>query len=226
MKYPKITFTITTSRRWDLFYRTMESFIASCRDMDLITRWIISDDSSDSKDLEAAQAKYPMFEVFRSEKPGQPANVNTCFSKVGSEWFFHCEDDWLFTKKDYFIRKMFDIAFDDERIRNITLRGWEGTYVRHGKVEYILHNCIRPCGLEMQAYCDGSWWGYSLNPGLQHLPTVKKLGTYPDDYSEDNQEWDRPQAQLYLKMGLRRANLVGKYMEHLGEERGVREVFK
>jgi hypothetical protein len=242
MDYPEITFTMTTCRRLELFKRTMESFRKTCRDQDLIKHWIISDDGSSESDIEEMRRLCPEFTILQSPGRGQAKNLNNLFAAVKTEWFFGCEDDWLFLKEDNYIRKMLDVAFDDERIKNVTLRHWEGGYEVKSKKDLEFHYNLHWFSQfdhgnmpieSVQILCEKTncnWFGYTLNPGLQHLPTVKRLGAYetwtkPLGYGrmglEDDRCFDRPQAIKYLTMGLRTACLMGKYIEHIGDGRSA-----
>lgn len=225
MNYPQIEFTITCSKRLDLFIITINSFLENCLDTDLISRWILSDDHSDSKDLETIKQLYPFFEIYNSPGKGQAYNLNNLFSKVTTEWFFHCEDDWLFFKKDHFIRKAFDVASSDPRIKNVVLREWNGPYVKIGDLEYRMHAYHPNGSIHIMPWNDWRWFGYSLNPGLQHLPTVKLIGEYPTNAIglPHPRYFDRPPAIAYRMAGYLRANLMEGYIEHIGKGRSVYE---
>jgi hypothetical protein len=223
--YPKIEFTMTCGRRKDLFMETFESFLRCCLDQDLITRWIISDDGSTPEDLLDIKLEYPFLEIYSNKFNSQAANLNFLFNQVRTEWFFHCEDDWLFLKEDHFIRKMFDVASTDSRIRNVVLRGWNGPFIKVGNVEYRMHVYHPNGALALVEFNDWRWFGYSLNPGLQHLPTVKEIGKYPVDTTglPHPRYFDRPPAIAYSLLGYKRANLLEPYISHIGQGRSVYE---
>jgi hypothetical protein len=240
--YPKITFTITTSRRLDLFKCTTDSFFYTCMDKDLITDWIISDDGSSTEDIAEMQRMCPEFTILRSPGKGQAENLNNLFAAVKTPIFFHCEDDWLFIKKDNYIRKMLDVMADDETIKNVTLRYWQGGEVESQKtlgLRYNVHKFgqfyhgdLSPEAIQEKTdKTDCNWYGYTLNPGLQHLPTIKRLGPYvpwskPVGYYHDpglgeedySRFFDRAQAIKYLTMGFKRANLLNQYIQHIGAD--------
>ena len=229
---------MTTCRRLNLFKQTMESFRRVCRDQDLIKHWIIADDGSDEADIEEMRKLCPEFAILRSPQRGQADNLNTLFGAVETEWFFHCEDDWLFFREGNFIRKMFDVAFDDPKIKNVTLRHWTGNEVESKKTSGLRYNVHKFSQFdfggrtledmeEWSAKTNCNWFGYTLNPGLQHLPTVKRLGPYErwtkslgyGHMGKENERcFDRPQAIKYLTMGYKTANLAEEYIRHIGED--------
>lgn len=220
-KYPEITFTMTTFDRHHLFTKTIDSFLSTCLDLDLINRWVISDDGSPQSDIDKMKKSYPFFEIHKNPGKGQASNINNLFSLVETEWFFHCEDDWLFIKKDNYIRKLFDIAFDNPTIKNITLRYWVGGEVESETVsgfKYNIHDYLPSKKFEESLDTDWWWCGYTLNPGLQHLPTIKKIGKYDESMPLNSRKWDRKPAIKYYELGYKRGNMLDKYIEHIGDK--------
>lgn len=218
MEYPIITWTCTTFKRFDLFTKTIDSFLDTCKDLDLIYRWIVSDDGSNEQDLIDMNNMYPFLEIYNGPQRGQAANVNYLFDKVKTEWFFHCEDDWLFLKKDNYIRKLFDIAFDDDKIKNVVLRPWKLYEVESTKIpglKYNLHEYDPDnSSIEKHLESDCNWFGYSLNPGIQHKPTIDLIGKHPE--KSIGRLWDRTFASKYLIAGFKRANPIEDYIKHIG----------
>lgn len=238
MSYPKIDLTITTFKRRDLFERTMDSFLDTCLDLNLINRWLVGDDGSSSQDLFLMKSKYPFLIICNNPKQGQASNVNNLFSKVGTEWFFHMEDDWLFVKRDNYIQKLFDIVFEDELIRNATLRLWKGENSQKTKtgVDYFVHDFLPLSRYQIKNMteeerrkvnqADAMWCGYTLNPSLQHKATVDRLGKYDENFDIKKRSWDRQNAIKYYEIGFKRANLLDKYIEHIGEENSAYNIRK
>lgn len=229
MTYPKINLTITTFDRRFLFQKTMDSFLDTCQDLDLINRWLIGDDGSSRQDIVWMQKKYPFLTIYKNPNIGQASNLNHLFSKVETEWFFHMEDDWLFLKKDNYIRKLFDIVLEDLSIKNATLRFWKGEDIRTTitGIKYFVHsykpiskfrNGLLPKEQQKQRQeSNCNWYGYTLNPSLQHKPTIDLLGLYNESFNFRQRIWDKPIAKKYLKMGLKTANILDNYIEHIGE---------
>lgn len=224
--FPQVTFVITAGRRFNLFKRTMDSFLHNCLDMDLISRWICILDRASVSEQVSVACEYPFLEIVHSPAPGQAAALNHLYfsQDIATEWVVHWEDDWLTIKHGHFIRLMLQIAATDQRIRNVVLRGWQGVEVtvpsrdpkRIAPLRYRVH-LYWPRSGTMRSH-DSEWYGYSLNPGLQHVPTVHQLGKYDEDLSK-GRYFDRPQATKYsLDLKLLRANPLAPYVEHIGEK--------
>jgi hypothetical protein len=215
MIYPKVTVTMTTSRRLNLFIKTINSFIHYCHDLDLIDDWICCDDRSSQADFDYMVRNYSFIKFIRSEIPGQAASLNLLFDQVKTEYCWHQEDDWEYLQGGEFIHKCFDVMNQDSQIKNVVLREWKGVYNKKGNVEYILHT-YRPEADKNLAYLyDWSYPGFSLNPGLLHLPTIVSLGKNEE---RTDRLFDRPMALKYEQAGFKRANLMGTYITHIGED--------
>src|SRR5690606_38992200 len=61
-KKNNIIFTMTTCKRYDLFEKTINSFLTCCIDYLSIDHWLIIDDNSTTIDKEKMQERYPFFE--------------------------------------------------------------------------------------------------------------------------------------------------------------------
>ncbi len=217
-----MTFTMTCGRRLDLFIRTMDSFLANCLDLDLIKNWVVCDDRSSAEDLLAMRRRYSFLEFVKARNPGQPASLNRLFSLAETEWFVHWEDDWLTVRRGHFLREALDVARADPRNRNVVLRGWQGVWIQDGDLLYNGH-VYHPKGSAIHyRQTDWFWYGYSLNPGLQHKPTVELLGTY--DETAESRDFDKPAARKYRDLGLRRVNPTARYVAHIGEDAPAWEI--
>ncbi|MCC7104785.1 MAG: glycosyltransferase, partial [Chloroflexi bacterium] len=94
----RVTLTITSCKRLDLFEQTVNSFLSCCADLELIDRWVCVDDNSSAEDRARMLARYPFFEfIFRtpSEK-GHARSMNAILDLVDSPFWLQMEDDWHF----------------------------------------------------------------------------------------------------------------------------------
>jgi GR25 family glycosyltransferase involved in LPS biosynthesis len=105
-----VTFTITTCKRFDLFQKTMNSFLNCCLDYKKIDKWICIDDNSSEEDREQMKLLYPFFTfVFKNQdNSGHSASMNIIQDLVTTPYLFHMEDDWMFVAKKNYITDCLD----------------------------------------------------------------------------------------------------------------------
>lgn len=226
-KYSPLTFTMTSGRRLDLLIRTMESFLKNCQDQDLIVRWICGDDRSSGKDLIEMKDRYPFLEIYPSPEKGQMNNLIHIFSMVKTEWVIHIEDDWDFYRPGHFLRQMLDVTKDDDRIKNVVLRGWNGPKIIHNDLRYHLHINYgsedinaKSSFAEITKTNDCLWSSYSCNPGLQHIPTILPIILkISSDPTIGDKFFEYDVGIEYKKQGFFRANLELEYIKHTGGDR-------
>lgn len=114
-KLPTVTFTITTCKRFDLFEKTINSFINCCQDIHLIDEWFCVDDNSSEEDREKMKSLYPFFTFYfknLSEK-GHPQSMNIIRNHVITPFIFHVEDDWQFIEKRDYISECMEVLGQD-----------------------------------------------------------------------------------------------------------------
>ena len=116
----KITLTITTCKRLDLFTRTINSFINCCKDILLIDDFICIDDNSSDEDRKQMKSLYPFFTyIFKDETlKSHIHSMNMIIEIVKSEYILHLEDDWLFCQRFDYITKSLEIL-NQKNIINI-----------------------------------------------------------------------------------------------------------
>jgi len=222
MKYPKVTLTMTTGCRYHLFTDTINSFFGCCKDIDLIERIVIGDDGSIDKEITdmvnyIKQHTNVSVTVLQNQEHGQANNLNNLWGNVNTDFVFHTEDDWHYTRPGHFIRECFDVANCDSRCKNVILRGWKSCYVKDGAVEYYAHVYQPQDEYEHTARSDCDWYGLSFNPGILHLPTIRKYMPFSLYRGDDsNRAWDKVVAKSYMEDGCVRANLYHQYIKHIG----------
>jgi GR25 family glycosyltransferase involved in LPS biosynthesis len=115
-KFPLITFTITTCKRYDLFEKTINSFLNCCTDVHLIDKWFLVDDNSSEEDREKMKKNYPFFDFYFKEfsEKGHPRSMNIIREKVKTPFIFHMEDDWQYVfRQDYITRCLEVLSYDE-----------------------------------------------------------------------------------------------------------------
>lgn len=112
-----ITVTMTTCKRFDLFTRTVNSFLECCNDKELITEWIVIDDNSDEKDRSKMKELYPFINfIFKTtEEKGHVKSMNIFYDIVKTPYIFNIEDDWEFFYKDSYLTRCLEILSLNEK---------------------------------------------------------------------------------------------------------------
>lgn len=207
----KITFALTSCGRPDLLEKTMDSFFMY--NTYPIEKYIISEDSCIVGINDNLINKYKdknIEWIFNQERTGQIKTIDNMYSKIDTEYIFHCEEDWLFTKHS-FIERSLDILEKDKNILLVWLRDHNDTNghpVEYFNDEYDL----------MKLGYHGYWNGFTFNPGLRRLVDYKKIGCY------GNYGHEVDASIKYGELGYRCAILKDKYVEHTGWGKHVTDV--
>ncbi len=205
-----LTFTITTCRRLDLLRRTMDSVLRYCLDHSRIQRWILVDDNSVASDRACMEHEYPFFEFIwkTPAQAGHARSLNLLFDVVDSDFVFHIEDDWLFSR-DFSLASFLplmqsgefqQILFTSRPGCTTAAATIEGAAV--GRYRYNPSHPVKP--LENQRYDtvyppplravdqDGWWWpGFSLNPSLFDVGYFKRhVGRFDERIAPSLFEYD------------------------------------
>jgi GR25 family glycosyltransferase involved in LPS biosynthesis len=234
---PLITFTITTCKRYDLFERTMTSFLYYCEDISLITHWLCVDDNSSEEDRIKMKKNFPFFEfVWKTPlDKGHSKSMNIILSNVQTPYIFHMEDDWQFFTHDTYIQKCLEIVNSSPEIGqclvnknyaetsdDIRIIGGIFNTTSTG-LRYYVHEHEPNSDIFSEKYGTGAncsyWAHYSLRPGLNKVSTLRKVGVY--DSTANHFEMDF--AYRYMNMGFKTAFLDTINCIHIGRltsERG------
>lgn len=92
---PLVTFSTTTCKRPELFYRTMNGFLRNCKDHNLIHKWLCVDDGSSEEDCELMRGWFPFMEFIckAPEHKGHARSMQLISKKVTTPYLVHVEDD-------------------------------------------------------------------------------------------------------------------------------------
>jgi len=187
----KILCTITTCKRFDLFEKTMNSFLQCCTDLHRITTFYCVDDNSSQEDRERMKSRYPFFEFyFKSEKEkGHRSSMNQIWKKLNEYrpiWWLHMEDDWLFIKLDQYVTSSIHQInqYRQDGVRQVlfnknyaeTFDQWNlvgGKLIEHNTYRLHIHNEPNIHGSN-SAY----WPHYSFRPSLIDANAIIELGNF------------------------------------------------
>lgn len=188
-----ITFVLTSCGRFDLLELTLASFFET--NTYPIHRYIIVEDSGDANVL-ALRERFPdiPLEIHINQPPlGQMRSIDKAYAMVDTEYVFHCEDDWLFTKPGVVEQSLALL----EAFPNVSMvlprSPKEVGFMASLPVETVSGVRYRPIDPRVHHH----WGGLSLNPGLRRMshyrlaPSFAKLGS------------ESAASAAYKRMGLR-----------------------
>ena len=161
-----VTVVITACGRTDLLEQTLYTFFKF--NTYPITKVIIVEDSGKQQDFRQVQNLVPteLDFIINKENIGQVKSIDAAYSKVETDYIFHCEEDWEFFKPG-FIEKSFEILKTNPKLITVWLRGYNDTknHAIMTDEKYQLANN------DYYYLMDGArkkhWCGFTWNPGLR-----------------------------------------------------------
>lgn len=222
MKNNSVSFVLTSCNRFDLLEETLKSFFKF--NTYPIAQYIIIEDSHNLDKLKNVLAKFPKidFVVLNNEPQlGQMKSIDKAYSKVTSEYIFHCEDDWEFYREG-FIEDSFKVLDSDDKVVTVWLREQDDT--NEHPVEPELFECKDPTGRSYQIMKrnhqrranSALWHGFTLNPGLRRTKDYQLIAPIGEMGGELSM------SEIYHQHGFKGAILPTGYVRHIGYHRGIR----
>ena len=216
-----LTFTITTCKRFDLFEKTMNSFL-NCVDIENIDNWFLVDDNSSEEDRQKMMKFYPFFTFyFKSiEEKGHANSMNIIRNKVLNEfktpYTLHIEDDWKFFDKRPYIQDAYIVLDHDKSIgqclfnknyteieSDISVKGGDLRTANSGLRYYVHEYANTPQKIDEWVKKHGNspssyyWPHFSFRPSLIRSEVFKKVGEYNKNASHFEMEY----AHRYVQNG-------------------------
>ena len=187
IKEDDVTVVITSCNRSDLLKFTLDSFIKY--NTYPIKKFIIIDDSGKKNINDFCLNDYPneTFKlIYNDENVGQVESIDKAYCFVDTKWIFHCEEDWLFTKKG-FIEESFRI-FDKEgpKLFTVWLRPHNDTSAhpiinQNDKNYYYMDRTFSYYYKKVKH----TWCGFTFNPGLRRTKDALLLHPYLKNVDKD-----------------------------------------
>jgi len=230
---PLITFTITTCKRFDLFEKTINSFINCCKDIHKIDKWLCVDDNSSESDRDKMKTLYPFFTFYfkTPDEKGHPQSMNIIKRSVVTPYMFHMEDDWKFFHKRNYMSDCMDVLQSDlikqclinknygETQDDINIAGGHFNKTAKGLRYYIHEYCpnnelkkkfVEKYGTNTKncAY----WPHFSFRPSLIKREVFEKLG----DFNEKISHFEMDYSNRYIQKTFFSAFLEDIYCIHIG----------
>jgi len=190
VKKSKVTFVMTACGRPDLMERTLDSFFKY--NSYKIDRYIVTEDSMDldvfneCKRLNSQKYNNKIEFIFNEKKLGQAASIDKAYSKVETEYVFHCEEDWEFYCSG-FVEKSLKVLQNDKKVLQAWIRPKsdkilnridDNVYTISGvpvrdvlPVSFKVSNAKGP-GKHLTI---NNYMGFSWNPGLKRMSDYKLL---------------------------------------------------
>jgi GR25 family glycosyltransferase involved in LPS biosynthesis len=229
---PMVTFTITTCKRFDLFEKTMNSFLNCCTDLDRIDKWLCVDDNSNEEDRGKMREKYPFFEFYFKTfaEKGHPQSMNIIRNKVTTPYIFHMEDDWKFFAKKNYISKCMDVLSQSDKFgqclinknyaetEKVNVVGGFLNRTNCGTRYYLHQHCEsqQEYNAFMKMHGDGPncayWKHFSFRPSLLKRHILEELGSYNEKISHFEKEY----SERYYNAGYLSTFLDDIYCLHIG----------
>lgn len=197
IKNAKVTFTITTCKRNDLFTQTMNSFLNCCIDLHLIDQWVCIDDNTSPEDREVMKRLYPFFKwVWKPVyQKGHSKSMNILRDLMingnseikPSEYIFHCEDDWKFYVKKPYIELLLDIIETDSNIGQALVNKNYAEIPTHYDCNHgflkVSKSGWRYMEHEFNPGQSGHryWPHFSFRPGLNKMSVWREIGKFAED---------------------------------------------
>lgn len=208
----QVTVCLTACGRPDLLEKTLDSFFKF--NTYPITELMVYEDSGTDCNKHLHD-RYPITWMGREDRVGQIIAIETMYSKVGTEYIFHCEEDWEFYREG-FIEASMPILEANPKFIQVWLRELEDTN-QHPVIKTDLGYGIMKTG-------HGMWQGFTFNPGLRRLKDWQDINGYAR-YTVFNRKrpWfsEATIGQLYAANGFRAVILNQGYVRHIGNDRHV-----
>jgi GR25 family glycosyltransferase involved in LPS biosynthesis len=230
---PIVTLSITTCKRFDLFEKTMNSFLNTCKDIHKIDKWLCVDDNSSQEDIEKMKQLYPFFNFYFKtiEEKGHPQSMNIIKKLVTTPYLFHMEDDWLFFKSENYITNCLEVLGQGDDIKQCLINNNYAEKSEDFDIKGGLYN-VTQTGLRyyLHEFCDNQnqkdifiknyghskncnyWPHFSFRPSLLKTSIFDTIGEFNIDISHFEMDY----SYKYANNGYKSAFLENIYCTHIG----------
>lgn len=210
---PTVSAVVTSCRRFDLLEKTLKSFLEQ-NDYPLDELIVIED--SDDRGIYSIE---PLLQgtrhriIFNGKNIGQIASIDKAYADIASDYIFHMEDDWLFTRKG-FLAKAIEVLEREPQAVMVTVRDDADMprYVRSLRTCEGAHARYKLAFPELHFL----WHTFTFNPGLRRTADYRAIrGGYAA-------LGDEASISRHYKAGNRdMAWLIGGGVRHTGDERST-----
>ena len=179
----KMSLVLTSCGRLEILNKTLESFFIN--NTYTLEKLYLVEDSLDEKVYKSIELKWgnKLNLIFNRQKKGQIKSIVDTYKLVKTPLIFHCEDDWVYTRKN-FIEDSLKILGTDNKIIQVWLESKESAsrldIFRYGDLQNVEDIGYR------RVECKEGWeWGYfSFRPGVKRMSDYELIGGY-DKYKNE-----------------------------------------
>ncbi len=208
MKEP-YTVALTSCGRFDLLEKTLDSLIPRLAPRP--QKILVIEDSGNNEvqgvlDRFRGKSGLHIEAIVNREKIGQIRSIDRLYSRIKTEWVFHCEDDWEFIESG-FLQKSYLLMRKYDSCSTVQLFGRQSW---HASSTYP--NVIS----DVPFYIYGnhsSYAGFTFQPGLRRMRDYRIVGPY-EHLSRKMDE--KRVSYAYKNLGYRVFMLAQPYILHLG----------
>ncbi len=200
----KIMFSITTGNKFDLFEKTMNSFLNCCTDFEKIDYWLCVDDNSSQEDRNKMKKTYPFFNfIWKTEQEMGYCNSMNIIQKHATtnnvEYLLHLDGEWHFVQKRNYITDTIKILGENMKLGQVLFNNHYGDIEPYHKrckggilqktkdgMRYYVHEYYKTDTKEYKDYVvrnkgfniNGDWPNFSLNPSVLRTSVLKDVGIF------------------------------------------------
>jgi hypothetical protein len=179
-----------------------------------VCEMIIVNDSGDEEIHNKLRSFYPDYTlILHPKNVGLIKSIDIGYSHIKTDYFFHCEDDWMVTRPG-FLEQSLAIMEDRKDIEEV----WLCEFPNHPCESEIYE--IEGIKYRLASHLNnhaGDWHGFTTAIGLKRISDYKKVAPY-SDIPYEGTIWHREGAigHEYHKLGYRTAVLTERYAENIG----------
>ena len=211
-----MSFVLTSCGRTKLLNKTLKSFF-KYNDYNIKDFFLVEDSVNNLVYEEVKKKWKDKIKIFCNKKKlGQIKSIVDIYKKIRTPYVFHCEDDWIYTRKK-FIEDSLEILKTDSKIIQVWLESKKSAsrldIFEYGSLKYTKKNKI---GFRKVTCKDGWEWGhFSFRPGVKRMSDYNLIG----GYGKFKNELDI--GVKYKKLGFYTVIIENPAVEDIGDDHHV-----
>ena len=208
-----VLFSITYNNNFELFEKTINSFIICCKDIFSIDYFFCVDGCSSPNDRNKLRQNFPFFDFYykNKEETGRKKSMNIIWKKLSEikpKYWIHIDGDWLFLKPVNYVEKSIKFLENNrsKKISQVQFNKHYGisleSYNRVGgeiiDTDFVLN--IKDEQNLNHSNCS-KWPHYSMNPSMCITESILEVG----DFESLDPFFEKTFANKYTENGYKTA---------------------